>query len=73
MEARTALMRWQQLDPDTGEFDAERTTREYADLLGVSESYLSLIYRGRRPNCPKAVAARSSPAPRTAHGRLPHP
>lgn len=55
MEARHVLLKWQRYDPRSGDFVAERTTREYAELLGVDESYLSHIYRGRRTNCPKAI------------------
>ena len=48
MEARHILLKWQRYDPDTGRFDAERTAREFAEALGVAESYLSHIYSGRR-------------------------
>lgn len=57
MDVCATLLKWQRFDPATGGFDAERTTREYADLLGIDESYLSHIYRGRRRNCPKVISA----------------
>jgi len=42
------IRRWQYYNPDTHAFDRERTTREYARLIGVSESMLSHVYAGRK-------------------------
>lgn len=48
MEARRILLKWQRYNPRTGDFDFDRTAREWAKMLGISESYLSHIYSGRR-------------------------
>jgi transcriptional regulator with XRE-family HTH domain len=42
------IRRYQSYNPETGAFDAERSANEYARLLGVNHSTLSLIYSGAR-------------------------
>lgn len=55
MEARHILLKWQRYNPHTGAFDAERTTRDFAALLGVHESYLGHIYKGRKARARKPL------------------
>lgn len=50
------LKRWQSYNPDTGTFDRPRTNREYAEALGIHESYLSKCYLGISPVGLKALS-----------------
>lgn len=44
------FLRYQSYDPQRRAFDAERSIREYAELLGISYVYASQILSGvRRP------------------------
>lgn len=49
------VRRWQYYNPANGGFDLARSTREYARLLGVSESLLSHIYAGRKQPGTKVI------------------
>lgn len=41
------LRRYRRYNPETGEFDQDRSLRGYAQLLGVDVSTLSLLFSGR--------------------------
>lgn len=41
------LRRYQRYNPETGVFDQERSLRNYALLLGVNVSTLSLLFSGQ--------------------------
>lgn len=43
------LRRYQSYDPETRRFDATRSDRQYALLVGVDPATLSRIYSGERP------------------------
>lgn len=60
------LKRWQSYNPVTGTFDAPRTNRDYADLLGIHESYLSKCYSGFVPVGLKALAGLARAFPEAA-------
>ena len=46
------LRRYQRYDPVTGRFDAERSLRQYAAMLGINHATLSELYRlpNRKPS-----------------------
>lgn len=66
------VRRWQYYNPASGDFDLVRSTRDYARLLGVSESLLSHIYAGRKEPGKKVVLGllRAFPCAATEIGAL---
>lgn len=66
MDRVELLKRWQPYNPATGQFDRPRTNREYADLLGIHESYLSKAYAGLHPVGLKALAGLAQAFPAAA-------
>ena len=40
----SVLRRYQKYDPATGQFDSERSLRQYAAMLGVNHATLSELY-----------------------------
>jgi transcriptional regulator with XRE-family HTH domain len=59
------LRRYQRFNPATGTFDAERSLRAYAQLLGVNVATLSLLFNGLRAEPSRATLqalARTFPA-----------
>lgn len=47
-ELAQIVVRYQRYDPATGERNADRNQREYADLLGVSRPFITQISNGDR-------------------------
>lgn len=45
---RELIRKYRRFNPETGEFDVERTQTEYARMLGVSLPYLNQILKGNR-------------------------
>jgi transcriptional regulator with XRE-family HTH domain len=59
------LRRYQRFNPETGEFDADRSLRAYSRLLGVNVSTLSFLFNGIQSEPSRATLqalARTFPA-----------
>jgi hypothetical protein len=66
MEPVAVLKRWQSFNPASQSFDLTRTNREYAELIGIHESYLSKCYAGIQPVGLKAFAGLARLFPQAA-------
>lgn len=55
MNRLALIKKYQSYNPITGQFDQSRTNRDYANLLGIHESYLSKAYAGLHPIGMKAL------------------
>lgn len=66
MDLVELLERYQRYNPETGDFDRLRTNREYAEIIGVHESYLSRCYDRKQPVNLRAMRGLASAFPAAA-------
>lgn len=66
MDRVELLKRYQAFNPLTRRFDLHRTNREYAELLGIHESYLSKCYDYKHPVGLKALEGLARAFPQAA-------